>query len=98
MVWVGRDDYKPTGLSGATGAMPIWAKLMRDLNVRGLDGASPAEVEDALIDPASGLAANENCEGAISLPYMAGYVPTEKAPCAGGFFDKPAEWLQDIFQ
>ena len=98
VVWVGRDDYKPTGLSGATGAMPIWAKLMRDLNVRGLDGTSPAEVEDALIDPASGLAANESCEGAISLPYIAGYVPTEKAPCAGGFFDKPAEWLQDIFQ
>lgn len=98
VVWVGRDDFKPTGLTGATGAMPIWAKLMRDLNVRGLDITAPAEVENVLIDPASGLVAGESCEGAVSLPYIAGYVPTEPAPCAGGFFEKPAQWLQEIFQ
>ena len=98
VIWVGRDDYKPTGLSGATGALPIWAKLMRDLNVRGLDGIPPAEVEEVLIDPASGLAANETCESAMTVPYIAGYVPTEKAPCAGGLLDGPAQWLQEIFQ
>ncbi len=98
VIWVGRDDYKPTGLTGSTGALPIWSKLMRDLNARGLDATPPADVEEVLIDPASGLAANETCEGALPLPYIAGYVPTDRAPCAGGFFDRPAEWLQEIFQ
>lgn len=97
VIWVGRDDYKPTGLTGASGAMPIWARLMRDLNVRGLDATPPAEVEDALIDPASGLVANERCQGALRLPYIAGYVPTASAPCAGGFFEQPSQWLQEIF-
>lgn len=98
VIWVGRDDYKPTGLTGATGALPVWSRLMRDLKVRGLDDTPPADVEEALIDPASGLKADERCVGAVSIPFVAGYVPSESAPCAGGLLDKPAEWLKEIFQ
>ena len=98
VIWVGRDDYQPTGFTGASGALPIWARLMRDLDVRGLDDTPPAEVEDVLIDPGSGLVADEHCEGAQSVPYIAGYVPTEKAPCAGGILQAPAQWRQEIFQ
>lgn len=98
VIWVGRDDYKPTGLSGATGALPVWSRLMRDLKVRGLDDTPPAEVEEALIDPASGLKADERCAGAVSIPFVAGYLPSESAPCAGGLLDKPADWLKEIFQ
>jgi len=98
VIWVGRDDFKPTGLTGANGAMPIWARLMRDLNVKSLDPTPPAEVEEALIDPGSGLVAADGCAGAMSLPFMAGYMPTEKAPCAAGLLEAPAQWLQEIFR
>ena len=98
VIWVGRDDYKPTGLSGATGAMPIWARLIRDLNVRSLDATPPAEVEEVLIDPASGLVADDSCAGAVGLPFIAGYIPTQKAPCAAGFLEQPSQWLKEIFQ
>lgn len=98
VIWVGRDDYKPTGLTGATGALPVWSRLMRDLKVRGLDDTPPGDVEEALIDPASGLKADERCVGAVSIPFVAGYVPSESAPCAGGLLDRPAEWLKEIFQ
>lgn len=98
VIWVGRDDYKPTGLSGATGAMPIWARLIRDLNVRSLDATPPAEVEEMLIDPASGLVADDSCAGAVGLPFIAGYIPTQKAPCAAGFLEQPSQWLKEIFQ
>lgn len=98
VIWVGRDDYKPTGLSGSTGAMPIWARLMRDLNVRSLDDAAPAEVETALVDPASGLLANERCAAAENMPFIAGYLPTSQAPCAGSLLEQPATWLQEIFK
>lgn len=97
VIWVGRDDYQPTGFTGATGALPIWARLMRDLDVRGLDGTPPADVEEALIDPASGARANEQCAGAIAMPFMQGTAPREMAPCAGGS-EPPASWLQEIFQ
>ncbi len=98
VIWVGRDDYKSTGLTGASGAMPIWARLMRDLNVRGLDATPPAEVEETLIDPVSGLVAGEACAGALRLPYIAGYLPTANAPCSGGMLEQPAQWLQEIFK
>ncbi len=98
VIWVGRDDYKPTGLSGATGAMPIWARLIRDLNVKSLDATPPAEVEEMLIDPASGLVADDSCAGAVSLPFIAGYMPTQKAPCAAGLLEQPSQWLKEIFQ
>ena len=98
VVWVGRDDYKSTGLSGSTGAMPIWARLMRDLNVRGLDDAPPAEVETALVDPASGLLANDHCAATETMPFIAGYLPTSQAPCTGSLLEQPATWLQEIFQ
>ena len=97
VIWLGRDDYKPTGLTGASGAMPIWARLMRDLNVKSLEDAAPADVEEALIDPASGLRADERCPGAMTVPYMAGYLPTAAAPCAGGVLEQPSQWLQEIF-
>ncbi len=62
VVWVGRDDYKPSGLTGGSGALPIWARLMRDLDAKSLDDTPPTEVELAAID----------CSGQV-LPQMAGF-------------------------
>ena len=95
VVWVGRDDYKPMGLSGASGALPIWAKTMRDLRVRGLDLMPPAEVDEQLTDTATGMRADERCDGAITLPFVHGHLPEEDAPCAGG--RNPIEWFRNIF-
>lgn len=94
VVWVGRDDYKPTGLSGSTGALPIWARTMRDLRVRSFEPVLPGDVEEVLIDPESGLLADEDCEGAITVPFLRGHPPPDSAPCAGG---GPVDWLRDLF-
>lgn len=98
VVWVGRDDYKPSGFTGSTGAMPVWARLMRDLKVRGLDDLPPADVEEVLTDTSTGLRADGRCAGAVSIPYIAGYAPQDMAPCAGGLLDEPAQWLKELFQ
>ncbi|HEY1077899.1 MAG TPA: penicillin-binding protein 1B, partial [Fontimonas sp.] len=84
VIWVGRDDNQPTGLSGASGALPVWARVMRDLKVRSLLQLQPSDVELVTIDPASGLRADEACPGAVELPYMLGWGPIEWAPCANG--------------
>lgn len=95
VIWVGRDDYKPMGLSGASGALPVWSKVMRDLRVKTLDNTPPADVDEQLTDTATGLRADERCTGAMVMPFMHGFLPEDDAPCAGG--TNPIEWIRGIF-
>ena len=96
VVWVGRDDYKPMGLTGAQGALPIWTQVMHDLKTKSLDVTSPADIDEQLTDTETGLRADERCAGAITVPYMHGYLPEQQAPCAGGT-STPLDWLKSIF-
>lgn len=66
LVWVGRDDNQPAGLTGASGALQVWAPLMRDLRVQNLDAFLPAGIEasSACRTPAS-----------IEIPYIEGHGP-----------------------
>jgi penicillin-binding protein 1B len=41
VVWVGRDDNKPAGLSGASGALRVWGDMMRRLQPLPLDLPQP---------------------------------------------------------
>ena len=97
VIWVGRDDNKPTGLSGSNGALPIWAKAMRDIGVHGLEPEPlpPEDVEEVLTDGATGLVADEDCTGAYIVPYLRGYAPAAFAPCAEG---NPVEETLDWFK
>ncbi|SEQ70438.1 penicillin-binding protein 1B [Solimonas aquatica] len=98
VIWVGRDDNQSTGLSGSAGALPIWARVMRDLHVRSIDPVPPAGVEEVLIEPASGLRADEHCGNAFSVPYLGDSAPQEWAPCTGqNPLSAPLKWLRDIF-
>lgn len=81
VVWVGRDDNGPTGLTGASGAMTIWGAMMANLNPEPLILPEPENIERVWIDPASGLLSDEGCRDAVELPFIIGSAPTESAPC-----------------
>ncbi len=98
VVWVGRDDNKPTGLEGATGALRIWAKLMRDLNAKGIETLPPADVEEVAVDPASGLRADPGCSETVMVPFMRNAEPQQYAPCANQSKSTPIDWLKSIFK
>jgi penicillin-binding protein 1B len=99
VIWVGRDDNQATGLSGSSGALQIWARVMKELHVRSLDNIAPASVDEVLIDPDSGLRADEHCYNAVTVPYLKGSGPQEWAPCAAQTDPSPGpmQWLKDIF-
>jgi penicillin-binding protein 1B len=89
VAWVGRDDNAPTGLTGASGALPVWADLMRSIDNLSLQLTPPAGVEYHWIDRQGRLAA-EHCDGAVAFPYIAGSQPVERSNCVeqrglGGF-------------
>jgi penicillin-binding protein 1B len=98
VVWVGRDDYKPMGLSGSTGALYIWSRLIKDLKVKPLDLIPPPDVEEQEADTITGLRADDGCQSRLLIPYLRGFAPQTWAPCAHAAESQPMQWLREIFQ
>ena len=82
IVWLGYDDNRAARLSGAAAALPVWGELMASLNPEPLSIPKPDGIENVLIDPASGLRADQSCSGARELPFAQGSAPGAAAPCA----------------
>jgi penicillin-binding protein 1B len=81
VVWVGRDDNKPSGLTGASGAMTVWGEMMKNIQPEPLLPVVPEEIEMANVDPVSGLRYNEDCKTGMMLPFIKGSAPTEMSAC-----------------
>ena len=92
VVWLGRDDNHSTGLTGASGAMQVWGRLMARLHPRPLTLSGGGGVKWAWVDPASGLAADGACAGRVHLPFIADSAPQSPAPCSGS--RSPLNWLK----
>ena len=71
VVWVGRDDNRPHGLSGSRGALRVWNSLMAGQDIV---PALAAKASTISIDYATGLRAMPRCGGTVSIP-----VPAEAA-------------------
>ncbi|MEP6483673.1 MAG: penicillin-binding protein 1B [Rudaea sp.] len=80
VVWIGRDDNKPTGLWGATGALQAWIALFRELPTSAFTPSSEG-LEMAWIDPESGQRTQEKCDKARQLPFLAGHAPSDTEHC-----------------
>jgi penicillin-binding protein 1B len=81
-VWVGRDDNKPTNLTGGTGALRVWADMMRVLPTKPFKPRKPKGIRWVKIDKDSGLLYNSRCGSAISLPFAKNNIPKRKRHCA----------------
>ncbi len=81
-VWVGRDDNKPTNLTGGDGALKVWGDFMRVLPTKPYRPRRPSNVRWAKIDKESGLRYNPACGSLITLPFIKGSVPRKTRYCA----------------
>lgn len=90
VVWVGRDDNKPTGLWGATGALRVWKALFEKLPTRPLPASPGSDIQFAWVDPSTGQGTQPECNGARQYPFIAGYAPAVQDHCffqqLGNFF------------
>jgi len=96
VVWVGRDDNKPAGLTGSTGALQVWIPLMRQISTQPVALTPPDNVKTVWVDPANGLLANAECAGARQYPYIAGSEPSEYSPCIDSPGDGDKTWLDNL--
>jgi penicillin-binding protein 1B len=81
IVWIGRDDNRSSGLTGATGAMTVWGEMMSQLDLESLDPPEPDNIERVWIDPVTHLRADASCAGAVEVPFIRDSAPTELASC-----------------
>jgi penicillin-binding protein 1B len=69
VVWVGYDDNRPTRLSGASGALPLWSEFM--VAMRPVGGypafARPESIVEVCIDPTTGLLAGNRCARRVTV-------------------------------
>jgi penicillin-binding protein 1B len=98
VAWVGRDDNRPIGLTGSSGAMRVWARLMNAIGVSTLEQNRPVGMEMLAIDPETGLL-GEGCPQVIEYPFISGSGPVSQAPCArtGSLVEDGILWFQRLF-
>ena len=80
VVWVGRDDNKPTSLTGASGAARLWKGVMQRLPLQRLElGFSEEIVSQKFFY--SKLDATERCTEHRTLPVLLSSLELENMPC-----------------
>jgi len=84
LVWLGRDDNKPAGYSGASGALQVWRNFYRQLAEPGLDLAPPAEIQWAMPER-SMLEKLLPCDDAKVLPFIEEYLPANVERCSSPY-------------
>ena len=67
-VWMGNEDATPTPLTGASGALPVWARLMAKLPYQEDAENQPAGVDFFRTNPTLGSIVDANCQGLV-LPF-----------------------------
>ncbi|MGP4952352.1 penicillin-binding protein 1B [Psychrobacter sp. DM8] len=98
VVWVGRDDNKPIGLSGGTGALPVWVDYMNRLKLTPVSMPEPEGIEWLWLENNSGKLSNERCANARYLPVMSAYLPEEASSCALELYQQERAREQTQFQ
>jgi penicillin-binding protein 1B len=101
VAWVGYDDNHVTGLTGATGAMPVWADTMARLKPVSYQPVTPDLVEDRWIGYGDGRETTPACSAdavIIAVPKDT-VLPSNPAcnpsqPASPG--DKIKSWLKNL--
>jgi penicillin-binding protein 1B len=82
VVWVGHDDNSSTGLTGTTGALPVWSKLMGSLSTTSFEPVLPEDLEERWIDYYSGEETSPYCSGAaVRMAFTVGTLLPPSALC-----------------
>jgi len=100
VVWLGRDDNKPAGLTGSSGALKVWGKMMKDLEPGILEQNQPENIKWFWIDSMNQLKLTGRCHNAEFLPFINGTEPKNTDNCADGKFNEKSKtnWLKRLFQ
>ena len=102
-VWVGNDENRSTGLTGSTGALPVFLAYQQLQEPKSLSRRFPNGLGIAHFDPATGAVVTAGCQGSMSVPAVLDALPPaqgcvgksgEKAPAKKA---KEKSWWERLF-
>ena len=92
VAWVGHDDNSPTGLTGTTGGLAVWSRLMGSIVTSSFEPMLPESLEHRWVDYFSGLETSVYCDGAaVSLPFRVGTLLEPNPACPPDAIGPPAD-------
>ncbi|MBV1907876.1 MAG: penicillin-binding protein 1B [Kangiellaceae bacterium] len=80
VVWIGRDDNKPTGLTGASGALKVWTDLFKQLSATTIELAKPSGVVFGY-QQSGFLSQFSSCRNKSLVPFYQSHIPDEYEIC-----------------
>jgi len=97
VVWIGKDDNSPTGLTGSSGALRAWASVMAALDLQSLDMQPPEGIVEVEVDlDGGGTAVNGCTQQSTTRYFIEGYEPLSNNRCEP-LDDKLSDWLNKWF-
>ena len=97
VVWIGRDDNEPAGLTGAAGALSVWAPMMAAMPTAGYQPAYSEELEAVWIDYDTGLRSRRGCGNAVQILVPAG-TKLKRQPGCGNVLDEIGDRVRNVFE
>lgn len=98
VVWLGNDSNSSTGLTGASGALPIWAAIMNQLSTQPLKPQKPDGIEFRSTRFSDWKVSRSACSQSIKLPFMRGESSQRKTHCGKTLRSNGAKsWLKNLF-
>jgi penicillin-binding protein 1B len=82
VVWLGLDDNKVTGLTGSSGALPVWTNVMKQLRQQPVEFERPETIDWQWLDRDTGLISALGCSGAMHVPVQRNALPNRYTSCA----------------
>lgn len=81
VVWLGNDDNKSIGLSGASGALKVWDAIMSRAPKSRIDIAND-KIEFAWVGQPENGGNKFQCDNAVRIPYVREFPPEKKRLCS----------------
>jgi len=101
VVWMGTDNNQPTGLSGSSGALPLWGDIYTKVEPTPLVFDNSDQLAVHWVDLKSRMLTDAQCADAVQLAFMPGTAPTESINCQTGIRSKinnTVNWFKGLFR
>jgi len=103
VVWIGHDDNSPTGLTGSSGSLAVWSRLMANIGTTSWSAPLPESLEESWVEFPTGLGAGPDCgEDPVAVAVPRGTTIPMQPACETGvleeFGEKAKEWWRGITQ